>query len=142
MLLHIDLPLKIIPKKILFLHRHFFFYFGFLFSVPFVAVTSLHFLAQVWISILTVVFCYSVGVFLILSDLFSLFFSWHSVLVLFLPSDLHDSFSLWICCLLYCVCCLWSLLFSMYLFAIYLCYYFNLLNLLLWYCSSLGISWV
>ena len=45
-----------------------------------------------------------------------------------------------VCCLLCSVYYLWCL-FLIYLFAIYLCYLFNLLNLLLWYCSSLGISW-
>ena len=34
-----------------------------------------------------------------------------------------------------------AFLLFIYLFAIYLGYLFNLLNLLLWYCSSLGISW-
>ena len=52
--------------------------------MPFVAVASLHPLTQVCISILTVVFCYSVGAVLIfLSDLLSLFFSRHSALVVF-----------------------------------------------------------
>ena len=63
-----------------FLYSYFYFYFGFLFSVPFV-VASLHCLTQVCISILTVCFCYSLGAVLILSDLVSLFFSWHSALV-------------------------------------------------------------
>ena len=58
----------------------------------------------------------------------------------FLPWDLLDWFSLWICCLLCSVYCLWHLLF-IYLFHVYLSYFFNLLNLSLWYCSSLGISW-
>ena len=50
----------------------------------FFAVASLHSLTQACISILTLVFCYSVGAVLIfLSDLLSLFFSWHSALVVF-----------------------------------------------------------
>ena len=67
----------------IFLDSYLYFFFGFLISVPFVAVASLHSLTQVCISILTVVFCYSVGAVLILSDLLSLFFSWHSALVVF-----------------------------------------------------------
>ena len=50
----------------------------------FFAVASLNSLTQACISILTLVFWYSVGAVLIfLSDLLSLFFSWHSALVVF-----------------------------------------------------------
>ena len=67
--------------------------------MPFVAVASLHSLTQECISILPVFFCYSVGAVLIfLSDLLSLFFSWHSALVVFffcleiyLIGSLYDS---------------------------------------------------
>ena len=84
LLLHIDLTLKIISTIFLVLYSYFYFDFGFLFSVPFVAVASLHSLTWVCISILTVSFCYSVGAVLIfLSDLLSLFFSWHSTMVVF-----------------------------------------------------------
>ena len=90
MLLHIDLALTVISTIVLFIYlfiyldSYLYFFFGFLFSVPFVAVASLHPLTQVCISILTVVFCYSVGAFLIfLSDLLSLFFSRRSALVVF-----------------------------------------------------------
>ena len=73
---------------IFFLVYYFYFYFGFLFSMLFFffffAVASLHSLTQACISILTLVFCYSVGAVLIfLWDLLSLFFSWHSALVVF-----------------------------------------------------------
>ena len=102
------------PYFFFYWYSYLYFFFGFLFSVPFVAVASLHPLTQVCISILTVVFCYSVGAVLIfLSDLLSLFFSWHSALVVFfLPWDLLDWFSLWICCLLCSVYYLWQLLFT------------------------------
>ena len=71
-----------------------FFFFGILFLLLlwfpifyaffFFAVASLHSLTQACISILTLVFCYSVGAVLIfLWDLLSLFFSWHSALVVF-----------------------------------------------------------
>ena len=123
-----------------FLYSYFYFYFGFLFSVPFVVVASLHCLTQVCISILTVGFCYSWELFWS-CQIWFLYSSvgtqlWCSCW----PWDLHDWFSFWICCLLCSVYCLWCL-FLIYLFAIYLYYLFNLLNLLLWYCSSLGISW-
>ena len=84
LLLHIYLALKIISTIFLVLYSYFYFDFGFLFSVPFVAVASLHSLTWVCISILTMAFCYSVGAVLIfLSDLLSLFFSWHSTMVVF-----------------------------------------------------------
>ena len=59
MLLHIDLALTVISAIVLFiylfiyLHSYLYFFFGFLISVPFVAVASLHSLTQVCISILT-----------------------------------------------------------------------------------------
>ena len=59
-------------------------YFLCFFFFFFFAVASLHSLTQACISILTLVFCYSVGAVLIfLWDLLSLFFSWHSALVVF-----------------------------------------------------------
>ena len=80
---------------------------------------------------------------LILSDMVSLFFSWHSTLVYLLAlrfTWLVLFLNLFVVFSVVFITCGAFFLF-IYLFAIYLCYLFNLLNLLLWYCSSLGISW-
>ena len=92
MLLYIDLALNVISTIFLFIYLFFWYtistftlvsYF-LCFFFFFFAVASLHSLTQACISILTLVFCYSVGAVLIfLSDLLSLFFSRHSALVVF-----------------------------------------------------------
>ena len=107
--------------------------------MPCVAIASHYFLQQVCISILTVIFCYSVGA---LSDL----------LVTFSFSILHLALcsSVVFCLVIYLIGSVYeSVVFSVvfiacgnfdFFFSIYLCYFFNLLNLFLWYPSSLSIS--
>ena len=124
-----------------FLNSYFYFYFAFLFSVSFVAVASLHCLTQVCISILTVASCYSVGAVLIfLSDLLSLFLSWHFALVLLFCLETYVIGYLYksvVLSVMFIACGAFYLFFSLP----FICAtFFNLLNLLLWYCSSLSIS--
>ena len=107
--------------------------------MPCVAIASHYFLQQVCISILTVIFCYSVGA---LSDL----------LVTFSFSILHLALcsSVVFCLVIYLIGSVYeSVVFSVvfiacgnfdFFFSIYLCYFFNLLNLFLWYPGSLSIS--
>ena len=91
------------------------------------------------------IFCYSVcvcvgGVYLVsLLDLLSLFFSWHSPLVLIhalrLIGSLYESVVFSVLFIVYATFDFFS-----FFFAIYLCYFVNILNLLIWYPGSLSIS--
>ena len=107
--------------------------------MPCVAIASHYFLQQVCISILTVIFCYSVGA---LSDL----------LVTFSFSILHLALcsSVVFCLVIYLIGSVYeSVVFSVVFIAcgnfdfffIYLCYFLSLLNLFLWYPGSLSIVW-